>query len=99
MNHVSEETMTANRMLPSAIMSEKKHGLLVGCYPRKSCQRRSTDYWPDVTLVNHVSDEPLTANRMLPSGIVSATKHCVLVERYPWNHVSYETLLTSRMLP
>jgi hypothetical protein len=84
-NHVSEETMTADRMLPSAIMSEKKHGLLFGCYPRKSCQLRNSDDWPDVTLLNHFSDETLTTGQTLhsPSGIMSVTKHWLLVGWYP----------------
>ena len=53
-NHVSEETLTTGRLLPSWIMSVTKHWLLVGCYPWQSCQWRKIDYLSDVILGNHV---------------------------------------------
>jgi len=40
-HHARDEILTTGRILPSGIMSVKKHWLLFGCYPRESCQWRN----------------------------------------------------------
>ena len=60
--HVSDETLTISRMLPSGIKS-----LPVGSYLRESCQVRNADYCSDVPFGSHASEETLTNSPMLPS--------------------------------
>ena len=60
--HVSDETLTISRMLPSEIKS-----LPVGSYLRESCQVRNGDYCSDVPFGNQASEETLNTSQMLPS--------------------------------
>ena len=94
-------------MLPSGIMSVKKHWVLVGCCLRDTCQSRNSDDIETLTMIFPLG---------ITSGIMSAKKHWLQVGCYPcrscqwgntnnWSdvsprsHVSDEILTICRILP
>lgn len=75
--HVSDETLTISRMLPSRIMSVRKHWLLVEYILRNRSGDETLTISPiksDITLGHRVRDETLTTVRMFPSGTMSVNK-------------------------